>query len=152
MVAEQNAAEAALVPGVRVIAACSLTAAADWLRGTPVCNDSQAAQEYEGGHEFPDGRVRGARGSVSGTVSNSSAVSDGHTCRVAVPDAATVPDLAELLGQSTARRAAEVCAAGGHHLSLLGPPGAGKTMLGGTSATMLTRRQTTPRTAVPRLP
>jgi magnesium chelatase family protein len=28
-----------------------------------------------------------------------------------------------------ARRAAEICAAGGHHLSLLGPPGAGKTML-----------------------
>src|SRR5690242_4076885 len=38
-------------------------------------------------------------------------------------------DLAELLGQAMARRAAEVSAAGGHHLSLLGPPGAGKTML-----------------------
>ena len=35
MVAEQNAAEAALVPGVRVIAASTLTAVADWLRGTP---------------------------------------------------------------------------------------------------------------------
>ena len=35
MVAKQNAAEAALVPGVRVIAASSLAAAADWLRGTP---------------------------------------------------------------------------------------------------------------------
>jgi magnesium chelatase family protein len=34
-----------------------------------------------------------------------------------------------VLGQPTARRAAEICAAGGHHLSLLGPPGAGKTML-----------------------
>src|SRR6201987_4245295 len=33
MVAEQNAAEAALVPGVRVIAVNSLTRAADWLRG-----------------------------------------------------------------------------------------------------------------------
>jgi magnesium chelatase family protein len=39
------------------------------------------------------------------------------------------PDLADVLGQPTARRAAEICAAGGHHLSLLGPPGAGKTML-----------------------
>jgi magnesium chelatase family protein len=39
------------------------------------------------------------------------------------------PDLSEVLGQPTARRAAEICAAGGHHLSLLGPPGAGKTML-----------------------
>lgn len=34
-----------------------------------------------------------------------------------------------MLGQPTARRAAEICAAGGHHLCLLGPPGAGKTML-----------------------
>jgi magnesium chelatase family protein len=34
-----------------------------------------------------------------------------------------------VLGQPVARRAAEICAAGGHHLSLLGPPGAGKTML-----------------------
>ncbi len=34
-----------------------------------------------------------------------------------------------MLGQPAARRAAEICAAGGHHLSLLGPPGAGKTML-----------------------
>jgi magnesium chelatase family protein len=38
-------------------------------------------------------------------------------------------DLAEVLGQSQARMAAEICAAGGHNLSLLGPPGAGKTML-----------------------
>src|ERR1700746_1289542 len=35
MVAEQNAAEAALVPGVHVIAVGSLTGAADWLRGAP---------------------------------------------------------------------------------------------------------------------
>ena len=79
MVAEQNAAEAALVPGVRVIAACSLTAAADWLRGTPVCNGSQAAAEYEGGHELPDSRSEARGGSVSGAVSDSSAVFDGRT-------------------------------------------------------------------------
>jgi magnesium chelatase family protein len=35
VVAVENAAEAALVPDVRVIAADSLTAVADWLRGTP---------------------------------------------------------------------------------------------------------------------
>src|SRR5208282_6868059 len=35
MVAEQNASEAVLVPGVRVIAASSLAGAADWLRGIP---------------------------------------------------------------------------------------------------------------------
>jgi len=142
MVAEQNAAEAALVPGVHVIAACSLTAAADWLRGTPMCNGSQTAAEYEGGHELPDSLIRGPRGSVSGAASDSSAVFDGRTCRVAESDAAGVPDLAELLGQATARRAAEVCAAGGHHLSLLGPPGAGKTMLAERIPTILPRLDT----------
>ena len=39
------------------------------------------------------------------------------------------PDLAEVRGQSLARRAVEVAAAGGHHLLMVGPPGAGKTML-----------------------
>jgi len=39
------------------------------------------------------------------------------------------PDLADVPGQAEARRALEVCAAGGHHLSLLGPMGAGTTML-----------------------
>jgi magnesium chelatase family protein len=142
MVAEQNAAEAALVPGVRVIAACSLTAAADWLRGTPVCDGSQAAAEYEGGHELPDSLVRRVRRSVSGAVSDSSAVFDGRISRMAIPEAAAAPDLAELLGQPTARRAAEVCAAGGHHLSLLGPPGAGKTMLAERIPTILPRLET----------
>lgn len=39
------------------------------------------------------------------------------------------PDLAELQGQALGRRALEVAAAGLHHLLLIGPPGAGKTML-----------------------
>jgi len=38
-------------------------------------------------------------------------------------------DLADVRGQPVGRMAAEVCAAGGHHLLLVGPPGAGKTML-----------------------
>lgn len=61
---------------------------------------------------------------------------------VVVPDEAAVPpvralgahrtppgDLADVLGQGEARGAVEVAAAGGHHLLLVGPPGAGKTML-----------------------
>jgi len=39
------------------------------------------------------------------------------------------PDLADLRGQPEARWAAEVAAAGGHHMFLHGPPGVGKTML-----------------------
>jgi len=40
-----------------------------------------------------------------------------------------VPDLADVVGQAEGRHALEVAAAGGHHLLLVGPPGAGKTML-----------------------
>jgi magnesium chelatase family protein len=42
---------------------------------------------------------------------------------------ATVGDLADVVGQDEARAALEVAAAGGHHLLMVGPPGAGKTML-----------------------
>jgi len=38
-------------------------------------------------------------------------------------------DLSEVRGQSQARRALEIAAAGGHNLLLVGPPGSGKTML-----------------------
>ncbi len=44
-------------------------------------------------------------------------------------DHAMVPDLCDVSGQGEARRALEVAAAGGHHMLLTGPPGAGKTML-----------------------
>lgn len=40
-----------------------------------------------------------------------------------------VPDLIDVVGQPEARQALAVAAAGGHHLLMLGPPGAGKTML-----------------------
>ncbi len=40
-----------------------------------------------------------------------------------------LPDLAQIRGQELARRVLEIAAAGGHNLLMVGPPGAGKSML-----------------------
>jgi magnesium chelatase family protein len=50
--------------------------------------------------------------------------------RTQVPQATVhLPDLREVRGQSAAKRALEIAAAGGHSLLMSGPPGSGKTML-----------------------
>lgn len=47
------------------------------------------------------------------------------------------PDLADVRGQAVGRRALEVAAAGGHNLMMIGPPGAGKSLLARTLPSLL---------------
>ena len=67
--------------------------------------------------------------SLSHAVAVANGSEAGEPIDVPEPEADDARDLAEIRGQSLARRALEVAAAGGHHLLLVGPPGAGKTML-----------------------
>jgi magnesium chelatase family protein len=180
VVAQANAAEAALVPGLRVAGAPTLAGLLAWLRGEPVSGDEAVAypvpeppgaprqagsprQAEQPERPAPPGQsVHPGQPGRSGRSGQSPGLSQepapaGKLALAREPalagepvlavargpggdaqDLAPLgrarrprprPDLSEVLGQPAARRAAEICAAGGHHLSLLGPPGAGKTML-----------------------
>jgi magnesium chelatase family protein len=116
VVARANAEEAALVPGLRVLAAPALASLLAWMRGDQP-DGAPGVEELAGGS--------GANLSPSSPDERAPGPGAGADEARAAPS----PDLSDVLGQPVARRAAEICAAGGHHLSLLGPPGAGKTML-----------------------
>ncbi|MFE5755065.1 YifB family Mg chelatase-like AAA ATPase [Streptomyces massasporeus] len=115
VVPECAAAEASLVPGVSVLGVRSLRQLIAVLADEPVPEEEQDEQGR------PDPLLAGLR--VPGT----GAATGMHSIGAAQYDHGH--DLADVVGQTSARTAVEVAAAGGHHLFLEGPPGAGKTML-----------------------
>ncbi|MEU3932012.1 YifB family Mg chelatase-like AAA ATPase [Streptomyces sp. NPDC029044] len=113
VVPECAAAEASLVPGVSVLGVRSLRQLIAVLADEPV------PDEDPDGQGRPDPLLAGLRMPGAGAVTGM------HSVGAAQHD----HDLADVVGQTSARTAVEVAAAGGHHLFLEGPPGAGKTML-----------------------
>lgn len=99
--------EAALVPGIEVIAAESISGAVSWYRGEP-----------EGWHIAKPGSEEPIGAGVT---------------RLQFAE----PDMVDVIGQPEAVEALVVAAAGRHHLSMIGPPGAGKTLLATRLASIL---------------
>jgi magnesium chelatase family protein len=89
--------------------------------------DAAEAALVDGLEVTPCGSLKGVVDHLVGVETIASYVSDGPggVTEVEVSE----HDLAEVHGQEEGRRALEIAAAGGHHLLLSGPPGAGKTML-----------------------
>ena len=75
------------------------------------------------------GKPAAAHQSYEGDASAAPAGGEGRGAEAGGKNARHLPDLAQVRGQETARRALEITAAGGHNLLMSGPPGAGKSLL-----------------------
>ena len=105
MVPRDCLAEARLISGIQLVGVSSLLEAVAWHAGT-LLDASEPSQEHA------------AVGVEAGLLSPESAIAP-----------RTEPDIADVIGQDLAVQALVVAAAGGHHLLMVGSPGAGKTML-----------------------
>ncbi|HRO59589.1 MAG TPA: YifB family Mg chelatase-like AAA ATPase [Burkholderiaceae bacterium] len=122
----RNAEEAALVDGPRILAADTLESLVAQLRGdAPLrCVERDiagAARAAAVGSEGAGRRSARSRNAGSESADSESADSEGA--------ASDSGDFREVRGHRGAKRALEIAAAGRHHLLMLGPPGAGKSLL-----------------------
>lgn len=119
VLANRNADEAAVVPGIRAVGLGTLRQWGQVLVGRPDRAEALAADDpiVAGGDAGPNGEAGPAL----------------H------PEAAERPalDLADVRGQPEAVAALEVAAVGGHHVSMIGRPGVGKTLLAERLPTIL---------------
>ncbi len=119
-----NVAEAAAVPGLEVGGFADLAgvgAALDSGRLPAFRPDADPGQAAEESHEGRPGQAT----SPAGDPTRSAAASPMAGSRAGGRQG----DLTEVEGQAQAKRALIIAAAGGHNVLLVGPPGAGKTML-----------------------
>ncbi|MGH9140000.1 MAG: YifB family Mg chelatase-like AAA ATPase [Vicinamibacterales bacterium] len=101
-----NASEAAIVSGLEIFAVSSLSEAVDALNHPTDFQSNHRDSPGTPDRAARSGLVPGRRGPRP-----------------------VAPDLEDVRGQLLPRRALEIAAAGGHNLLLIGPPGAGKTMM-----------------------
>lgn len=124
-------AEAALVPGMTIIAAQSLRDMVAWHRGSA---GTWVERDHTGNirHGAPEPRLAPELLAALGAAEPDAAARESGTSAVS-----HVPDMADVVGQNDAVEALTIAAAGKHNVSLIGPPGAGKTMLASRLPTLL---------------